>query len=83
MVIPMKVVQTRLNSIEYEMLRKYAEAKGLTITEALREIIRKAVMEEEIDKNDPIFVEGPAAKRTGQVDRTSEEHDKVLYGDRD
>jgi len=77
----MKVVQTKLNNIEYEMLRKYAEARGLTITEALREIIRKVVIEEKINENDPIFVEEPAAKKTGRIDRTSEEHNKVLYGD--
>ncbi|MCD6510471.1 MAG: hypothetical protein J7L11_08820 [Thermoprotei archaeon] len=77
----MKVVQTKLTNIEYELLRRYAESKGLTIMEAVREIIRKSVLEDRVYPDDPIFVEKPAAKRRGVMDRTSVEHDRVLYGE--
>jgi len=49
--------------------------------EALREIVRKHLLEEEVDQNDPFFVEGPSAKKKGVVDKTSIEHDKILYGE--
>jgi len=77
----MKVVQTKLTNIEYELLRRYAESKGLTIMEAVREIIRKSVLEDRVYPDDPIFVEEPVAKRRGVMDRTSVEHDRVLYGE--
>ncbi|MEX2703633.1 MAG: hypothetical protein ACTSYM_07390 [Candidatus Baldrarchaeia archaeon] len=77
----MKVVQTKLNNLEYELLRRYAESRGLTIMEALREIVRKHLLEEEVDQNDPFFVEGPLVKKKGVVDKTSIEHDKILYGE--
>jgi len=77
----LKVVQTKLNNLEYELLRRYAESRGLTIMEALREIVRKHLLEEEVDQNDPFFVEGPLVKKKGVVDKTSIEHDKILYGE--
>jgi len=77
----LKVVQTKLNTLEYELLRRYAESRGLTIMEALREIVRKHLLEEEVDQNDPFFVEGPLVKKKGVVDKTSIEHDKILYGE--
>lgn len=78
--IVVKVVQTRLTSLEYELLRRYAESRGLTIMEALREIIRRHLIEGEVNPEDPIFVEGPTVKKRGVIDRTSMEHDKALYG---
>ena len=77
----LKVIQTKLTSVEYELLR-YAESRGLTISEALREIVRKHVVEGRVYEDDPIFAEGPAVKRRGVRERTSERHDEVLYGDR-
>ncbi len=76
----MKVVQTKLSTIEYELLRKYAESKGITIMEAVREILRKHLLEGEVDPNDPIFTESPSVKKKGKVEKISEEHDKILYG---
>jgi len=81
LVMVLKVVQTKLNNLEYELLRRYAESRGLTIMEALREIVRKHLLEEEVDQNDPFFVEGPLVKKKGVVDKTSIEHDKILYGE--
>ncbi len=81
LVMMLKVVQTKLNNLEYELLRRYAESRGLTIMEALREIVRKHLLEEEVDQNDPFFVEGPLVKKKGVVDKTSIEHDKILYGE--
>jgi len=77
----LKVVQTKLSSLEYELLRRYAESKGLTIMEALREIVRKHVLEDKVDPSDPLFVEKPVVKGKGIVDKTSIEHDKVVYGE--
>lgn len=82
MILEMKVVQTKLNSLEYEQLRRYAKAKGLTITEALRKIIREHVIEEGLNLDSPIFTQGPVVKKKGITDRTSVEHDNILYGDR-
>jgi len=81
LVMMLKVVQTKLNNLEYELLRRYAESRGLTIMEALREIVRKHLLEEEVNQNDPFFVEGPLVKKKGVVDKTSIEHDKILYGE--
>lgn len=41
LVMVLKVVQTKLNNLEYELLRRYAESRGLTTMEALREIVGK------------------------------------------
>jgi len=76
----LKVVQTRLTLLEYELLRRYASSKGFTIAEALREIVRRHVIEDRVYSKDPIFVEGPVVKSKGVRERTSVEHDKVLYG---
>ena len=81
LVMMLKVIQTKLNNLEYELLRRYAESRGLTIMEALREIVRKHLLEEEVNQNDPFFVEGPLVKKKGVVDKTSIEHDKILYGE--
>jgi len=76
----LKVVQTKLTSIEYELLRRYAESRGLTIMEAVREIIRRHVLEDRVYPDDPIFREEPAVKGGARED-TSERHDEVLYGE--
>ena len=76
----MKVVQTRLTSLEYRLLREYAESRGLTIMEALREIVRKHLVEGKVDPQDPIFTEGPTVKGKGAAEDTSVRHDEVLYG---
>jgi len=77
----MKVVQTELNDAEYRILLEYARRSGCTIKEALREAALKLTISDSVDPNDPVFSEPPSAKRTGKQERTSAEHDKVLYGE--
>jgi hypothetical protein len=76
----MKVAQTELSEPEYKMLVEYARSRGLTLKQALREGAVRLAMHDEVEKNDPIFVEKPVAKATGRKERTSVEHDKYLYG---
>ena len=76
----MKVAQTELTETEYKLLLEYAKRKKLTIKDVLREGALRVALQDEVHSNDPIFVEGPAAKATGKKERTSLEHDKYLYG---
>ena len=75
-----KVIRVELTSIEYRLLREYAESRGLTIMEAVREIIRRHVLEDRVYPDDPIFREEPAVKG-GTREDTLERHDEVLYGE--
>jgi len=76
----MKVVQTELNEAEYRLLVDYVRKRGRTIKEALREAALKLILSDEVHPDDPIFVESPSVKGTGKKERTSTEHDKLLYG---
>ena len=77
----MKVVQTKLSNIEYNLLKRYAESKGITIKDALREIIKKCVLDDKTYNDDPIFKLPPSVKSKGIIDRGSIEHNKYLYGE--
>ncbi len=77
----MKVAQTELNEAEYRLLVHYAEKQGITLKEALREAARRLVLADTVDPEDPIFTRPPVAKRTGRRERTSIEHDRLLYGE--
>lgn len=50
-----KVVQTRLEMTLYAALRRAADARGMTLTEAAREAIRRWVMEETGFGASPLF----------------------------
>ena len=81
-----KVAQTELDAEEYRALVKIAERKGLTIKDALREAALRWTSEEsDIDSKDPIFdiaLGRRKAKDWGKgTERTSIDHDKVLYGE--
>ena len=76
----MKVAQTELTETEYRLLLEFARRKKLTLKEVLREGALRIALGDEVRRDDPIFVEGPAAKATGKKERTSVEHDKYLYG---
>ena len=76
----MKVVQTELNETEYKLLVDYAEKRGRTIKEALREATLKLIISDEVHPDDPLFTEPPSVKGTGKNERTSSDHDKMLYG---
>jgi hypothetical protein len=81
-----KVAQTELDAEEYRALVKIAEKKGLTIKDALREAALRWTSEESgIDPKDPIF-DIALGRRKAQdwgkgTERTSVDHDKVLYGE--
>ena len=76
----MKVVQTVLNEAEYKLLVDYASKKGKTIKEALREAALRLVVSDTVQPEDLLFTEPPSVKGTGKKERTSVEHDKLLYG---
>ena len=52
----MKVVQTKLTDAEYELLKAYARSRKLTLSEALRQIVRERVLEGGVDPEDPLFL---------------------------
>jgi hypothetical protein len=76
----MKVVQTTLTEAEHKLLEEYAKRNSKSIKEVLREAIRLTV-EGNVNPDDPIFKGPPSSRRTGKIDRGSEEHDKYLYGE--
>jgi hypothetical protein len=76
----MKVVQTTLTEADHILLEEYAKRNSKSIKEVLREAIRTTV-EGNVNPDDPIFTSPPSSRRTGKIDRGSEEHDKFLYGE--
>ena len=76
----MKVVQTTLTEAEHKLLEEYAKKNSMSIKDVLREAI-KTTIEGSVDSKDPIFKCPASSKRTGKIDRSSEEHDKYLYGE--
>jgi hypothetical protein len=76
----MKVVQTTLTEAEHKLLEEYAKRNSMSIKEVLRQAVR-ATVEGNVDPDDPIFTCLPSSKRTGKIDRGSEDHDKYLYGE--
>jgi hypothetical protein len=76
----MTVVQTRLPELEYELLRRRARAEHKPLQDVVRDAIRMHVLADEVDPNDPIFVELAPRRITRGRDRTSERIDELLYG---
>jgi hypothetical protein len=77
----MKVIQTTLTEAEHKLLEEFAKKNSKSNKEVVREAVR-AVIEGNVYPNDPIFTCPPSSKRTGKLDRGSEEHDKYLYGEK-
>lgn len=77
----MKVVQTTVTEAEHRLLEEFAKENSKTMKEVLRMAIRR-ILEADVNRNDPIFTEPPAAKKTGKRDDGSEEHDRHLYRER-
>ncbi len=75
----MKVAQTQLSKSEYDLLVEYARKRKLTLKDVIREAVRSLVLSDEVSPEDPLFVEKPSTSRSGKRERTSEEHDKILY----
>ena len=82
--MPQKVVRTELDLEEYQSLVRVAEKKSLTIKKALREAVLCWISEGSgIDPRDPIY-DIALGRRKAQdwgkgTERTSIDHDKVLY----
>ena len=74
----MKIVQAKLSDVEYKMLEEYARKSGKSIKEVVHEAILKFITK--ISPEDSIFTQPPAASKTGKHEKTSEQHDKILYG---
>ena len=77
----MKVAQTELNETEYRLLVQYAEKQRISLKEALREAARRLVLSDKVYPDYPVFTRPPVAPKTGKRERTSIEHDKLLYGE--
>ncbi len=77
----MRVIKTELNDAEYQLLAHYAEKHSLTLKKALRQATRFLVLSDKVDPSDPFFTHQPVAPATGKTERTSVEHDKLLYGE--
>jgi hypothetical protein len=77
----MKVIQTTISEAEHKLLEEYAKKNSKSIKEVVREAIR-ATIEGNVNPNDHIFTCQPSSKRTGKIDRGSEQHDKYLYGEK-
>lgn len=78
----MKVIQTTLTEAEHKLLEEYAKKNSKSIKEVVREAV-KATIEGSVNPNDPIFTCPASSKRTGKVERGSEDHDKYLYGEKE
>lgn len=73
----MKVVQTRLNELEYALLKKVATRKKMNLKDAVKEAIENYIKRERVDPNDSLF-SAPVAEH-GAEDGSAA-HDRYLYG---
>ena len=78
----MKVVRTRVPEHEYVLLAKCAARTEKTLQQALRDAIRKMVLKDEVDPQDPVFALPPGGKPNARKRRISERQDELLYGSR-
>ncbi len=78
----MRVIKTELSEPEHAMLARYARDNGKSIKEVVRELVRDLVLSDRVRADDPVFSAPPVGTKRGARDRTSTDHDKVLYGRR-
>lgn len=80
-----KVVQTEVTASLYERFAAAANAREMTIKEAVREAIAEFTYRNEpIDPDDPILAPlSGDAETTSTDDDASERVDEILYGERD
>jgi hypothetical protein len=76
----MKKIQTRLTDVEYELLRRMAQAEGKTMQGWIREAIRARLRTDEVDPKDPLFSGFPLVRRQGPKADVAERHDEIVYG---
>jgi hypothetical protein len=79
-----KVVQTEVPTSLHERFVAAADARGMTIKEAVREAIAEFTYRNEpVDRDDPIFEPLSRATDTESADDVaSEQVDDLLYGER-
>lgn len=75
----MPVAQTELTDAEYQLITEYMRKHGLTMKEALRQAILRLALADTVDPKDPVFTTPPLVKATGKGERTSVDHDRLLY----
>lgn len=80
-----KVVQTEVPASLYERFAAAANAREMTIKEAVREVVIEFTHRNEpIDPDDPILAPlSGDAEATSTDEDTSERVDEILYGERD
>lgn len=77
----MKVVQTVIDEVEYQLLKRLGEEKGKPIKVLVREAISSYLRgEERVERIDPLF--SPPASKEG-VEDGSLRHDEYIYGEGD
>lgn len=76
----MKLIQTRVPEVEYDLLRRRAKSEGKTMPEWIRAAIRSRLLPEEIDPEDALFRAFPLVRRKGPKVDVAERHDELLYG---
>lgn len=67
-----------MTEAEHKLLEEFARKNSKSMKEVLRMAIRR-ILEADVNREDPIFTEPPAARKTGKRDDGSEEHDQYLY----
>jgi len=73
------VKKEMISSGEGRAILRELVGAGLRVrSEVLAEVVH---LLEEAEKEDPLFTRPPSAPKTGRKERTSEEHDKYLYGE--
>ncbi len=78
----MKLVQAKIPEAEYLLLKKRAVEEHKTLQEIIREALRSHLLSDTVDMKDPLFKAFPMAPKTGKKEKTSIDHDKVVYGGR-
>ncbi|MFI5421471.1 MAG: hypothetical protein ACHQ1H_10940 [Nitrososphaerales archaeon] len=76
----MKVVRANLTETEHRLLVEFARKNSMSIKEVVKEAIRKSIIEDKVDRKDPLFTDPPSSKRTGKKDDASSKHNLYLYG---
>ena len=75
-----KVVQTTLDEVEYQLLKRLGEEKGKPIKWLVREAISTYLKgEERIERSDSLF--SPPVSKEG-VEDGSVKHDEYIYGEK-
>ncbi|MBX8642915.1 MAG: hypothetical protein KIY10_10115 [Thermoplasmata archaeon] len=76
----MKLVQAKIPEAEYLLLKKRAVDEHKTLQEVIREALKSHLLSDNVDVKDPFFNAFPMTGKTGRKEKTSADHDIVIYG---